>query len=97
MIMKKSRQGRIYTERFVVELEKEVIALEKKDPYNGGIFRKVFSDVQWRASHDWEMALYEAFEYLERFPFLRVKPETMEWARLATECADEWPPPYQFR
>ena len=76
--MNRSRQGKEYARHFITELEKEVRVVEKKDPFNGEIFRKIVTEIQGLIENDWEFALFTALENLEYYSFLSVKPETMK-------------------
>lgn len=73
---------------FFTELEKEAKLLEKTNPENALVLKKILALKQ----HTLEFALEDILEQLERHPFLNIKPQTMQWANLAIEHAKNWPP-----
>lgn len=79
-----------FTLRFFDELEKEVRKLEKKDPDNALILRRILSLSIHTAQL--EFALEDILEELEKRPFLNLKPETMLLANMAVQHAKIWPP-----
>lgn len=83
--MSKSKE---YTLRFFQELEKEVKFLVKKNPDDALVLQRIVS----LKNQHYEFALEDILEQLERHPFLKIKPQTMEWANLAIAHNKRWPP-----
>lgn len=79
--MSKSKE---YTLRFFQELEKEIKFLVKKNQDDALVLQRIVS----LKNQHYEFALEDILEQLERHPFLKIKPQTMEWANIAIS----WPP-----
>ncbi len=81
------------TLHFFEALEKEVTRMEKTNPEDALVLKRILS-LQYQSL---EFALKHILEELEYRPFLTISPQTMLLAEVAIQHAKVWPPEGNYR